>query len=259
MIGVFDSGIGGLSVLRELRKALPKADFTYFGDTANVPYGGRPDNQVTLLALNDVQLLRQFSPVLIVAACNAATSVAITPLREANPDIPIVGVVPVVKTLAVRTKKKKAVVITTEATVKSATYSDLKRRFAAGVEILELTRPEWVGFTEQGRIDDEEVRASVEVAAKEIQNFGADVVALGCTHFPFLRLAIETALPGVEILDSGAAVARQVASVLSRNATLERAGTMGNVQYFCSGDPIEFSRVASALLGQNVRAVQKTS
>lgn len=254
MVALFDSGVGGLSILREVRKALPGSDFVYYGDTTHVPYGGRPNNEITLLSLNAVQCLSGLQPDLVVVACNTATSVAIAALREANPGLPIVGVVPVLKTTAERTKSGRVAVLATDATLKSASYVELKQTFAQGIEVLELALPEWVTFVEQGNVDGEGVEQSAASVAEKVTTFGADVIALGCTHFPFLRPVIEQALPGVLVLDSGPAVARQVVRVLTNNGKLLAAQESGTVKYCCSGDPGQFSAVATKLLGEKINA-----
>lgn len=220
MIGVFDSGVGGLSVLREVRKLLPHEDFVYLGDTANVPYGGRKDEHIRQLSEAAVQTLLRYHSDLVVVACNAATSVAINQLRLDYPKLPIVGVVPVLKTAAEQTKTNKIAVLATVATLTSRTYADLKEQFARDLQVLELALPEWVLLVERGELDGSTIRSSVMQVAEQVEAFGADVVALGCTHFPFLRPEIEQAMPMVVVLDSGPAVARQVVRVLTANQKL---------------------------------------
>lgn len=254
MIGVFDSGVGGLSVLREIRKLLPQGDFVYFGDTANVPYGGRKDDHVRQLSEAAVQTLLRYQPDVVMVACNAATSVAINQLRLDHPKLPIVGVVPVLKTAAEQTKTSKIAVLATVATLTSRTYADLKERFARDLHVLELALPEWVLLVERGEVDGPAARASIMSVADQVKSFGVDVVALGCTHFPFLRRLIEEAMSNQAILDSGPAVARQVVRVLTANRALPPDGAKGSVAYLCSGDPGAFSAIASKLLGEDVRA-----
>lgn len=257
MIGVFDSGVGGLSVLQEIRKLLPQSDFVYFGDTANVPYGGRTDDHIKQLSEAAVQLLLRYQPDIVVVACNTVTSVAINQLRLDYPKLPIVGVVPVLKTAVERTKTNKIAVLATVATLTSRTYLDIKEKFARDQQILELALPEWVLLVERGVLDGPEVQYSVQQVAEQVRSFGADTVALGCTHFPFMRTMLEEAMPDVEILDSGPAVARQVVRVLRANGTLPETGREGTVTYLCSGDVEQFERVAGKLLGlEHIEAKQ---
>jgi glutamate racemase len=252
MIGLFDSGVGGLSILQELRRQWPQVDTVYFADTAHVPYGGRPQAEIRLLALNAVQQLLAYQPELIVIACNTATSVAITDVRAAHPEVPIVGVVPVVKTLAERTRNGKVAVVATPATLSSATYAQLKVAHAANVEVLEIPAPEWVMLIEHGEVDSPAAQAAVQNVATQIQIFGADVVALGSTHFPWLRPMIERLLPGVQVLDSGSAVARHVIRILSAQGKPSQGS--GQQIFLSSGDPASFAAIASRLLGEQITA-----
>ena len=243
-------------MFREIRNALPSADFMYYGDTAQVPYGGKSDDEIARLTLLAVALLKQRQPDLVVIACNTATSVAISMVRKRNPGLPVVGVVPVLKTAAEHTRTKHAAVLATDATLKSTSYRELKERFAGGTDMLELALPEWVTFVERGNLDGDDVEQSVQEVADKVTAFNADVVALGCTHFPFLLPVIEKAMPDVEVLDSGPAVARQVVHVLTNNGKLPATNGSGTVRYYCSGDPGQFSAVATRLLGERVSAEQ---
>lgn len=254
MVGFFDSGVGGLSVLVEVQRLLPSEEFVYFGDTAHVPYGPRPAREIAELSLAAVEWLRRRKPALVVLACNTATAVAIDTLRARHPDIPIVGVVPVVKTLAEQTRTRRVAVVATTATLQSATYRHLKKKFVQGVEILELARPEWVTSVEAGELTAPLLIASVSTTTKEILDWGGDCLALGSTHFPWLRPMITSALPGVRVFDSGPAVARQVVRVLTANGQLPHRSHRGQTTFVVSGDPRLFSLVASKLLGQTVTA-----
>ncbi len=258
MIGIFDSGVGGLSVLREVRKVLPDESFVYFGDSANVPYGGRSDVKIRRLSEAALQVLLRYSPNLVVIACNTATSIAVNQLRLDHPSLPIVGVVPVLKTAASATKTKCVAVLATYATLTSRTYQNLKEQYARDVNVVELALPEWVMFVEHGNVDGDDVRASMSSVAMQVASSKADVAALGCTHFPFLRKTISEAMPRVEVIDSGPAVARQVVRVLTANRALPADGATGGVTYLCSGDPGAFSAIASKLLGEPVVAQHET-
>lgn len=248
MIGFIDSGVGGLTILREVQRLLPTADVVYFGDTANVPYGGRTDDDIRRLSLAAVDQVMRHHPDLVVVACNTATSVAIHDIRAAHPNLPIVGVVPVLKTAAEKTQTKRVAVIATQATLTSRSYQELKARFASGVAVFEHAAPEWVTLTEAGRLSGPDVDQSVENVATGVRAFGADVVALGCTHFPFLRPVLQRCLPDVRILDSGPAVARQVVRVLTNNRRLPSSTEQGTVTFESSGDQRAFVTKASQLL-----------
>lgn len=253
MIAIFDSGVGGLSILKELTAQIPNEDVVYFGDTANVPYGEKSAERITEYSLNALQRLLKFAPKLVVVACNTATSVAIGKMRKFAAPTPLVGVVPAVKRMAEITKIGRGAVVATEATLATQTYADLKRQFAASMSILDLPRPEWVAFLESEHTDSAEAQQSISDTCARIQDFGADTLVLGSTHFPWLKPAIEPHLPGVEIIDSGAAVARQAKRLLSETSKVA-SSKKGSVQYLVSGDAAAFSEIASRLLGQNIAA-----
>lgn len=253
MIAMFDSGVGGLSILKELTLQTPNEDVVYFGDTANVPYGEKSAERITECSLNALQRLLEFAPELVVVACNTATSVAIGEMRKLAAPTPLVGVVPAVKRMAEITTIGRGAVVATGATLASQTYADLKRRFAASMDILDLPRPEWVAFLESGQAESDKAQQSFGETCARIQGFGADTLVLGSTHFPWLKPMIEPHLPGVEIIDSGAAVARQAKRLLSETSKA-LSTKKGSVQYLVSGDAVAFSEIASRLLGQNIVA-----
>lgn len=248
MIAVFDSGVGGISVLREIRRLLPQADIVYFGDSAHAPYGDRTDQDIIDLSLVAMDRLRAYHPQAIVVACNTATSIAIQALRQACPEVPIIGVVPVLKTVAEKTTGGRAAVLATRATLNSSSYQALKKAHVAKLKVLELALPEWVTFVESGLQDENAIRLSVAAVAREIAEHQADVVALGCTHFPYFRDRLQSALPNVLILDSGPAVARQVVRVLEQNNTLPGTEESGHITWLTSGDNERFSALAERLI-----------
>lgn len=254
MIAVFDSGVGGLSVLQEIERILPAEDVVYLGDTANVPYGTKAAEEITRLAIQATAFLLNAQPDIIVVACNTATSVAITTLRSRFPTVPIVGVVPVMKTLATQTITKRVAVCATSATLQSALYQKLKEDFCAGIVVLELARPEWVTFVESGQIDSPQLVASVASTLSEVQTFGADVMAFGCTHFSFLRSSIGSLTNGIRVLDSAPAVARHVARILGMVRRRSTKPRDRKEAFFSSGDPVLFSKTASLLLARQITA-----
>ncbi len=252
MIGLFDSGIGGLSILRSIRRQMPKLDIVYLADTANFPFGTKPDEAVCELSLTAKQRLVKAGAKLIVVACNTATTVSLARLREGNDAVPIIGTVPVVKTLATSSRNKKVAVLATDTTIKSEYYQHLRDEYLTGFDVLELALPEWVEIVESGDVHGSRAQAAVQAVAEKIQERQVDAVALGCTHFPFLKRILGSMLPGVIILDSGAAVGRQVARVLqaSGQPTVEH----GQVTYLTTAQPEQFSRVASDLMDQRIQA-----
>jgi glutamate racemase len=254
-VGVFDSGIGGLTILRELLAALPGERFIYFGDDANCPYGPRPEREVRALALASARWLVDRGAKVIVVACNAASVTARQTLRAAFPDIPIVVVVPAVKPAAEMTRSGKIILAATARAINDRFTHSLIDDFARDIEVISVACPSLVELVEQGCLTGEvPERAIARYLAPSLAQ-GADVVVLGCTHFPALRGAVEAVVgPGIAVIDSGAAVARQTYRQLADRRLLASPGSPGGFALWTSGDPERFARVASLVLGQPVTA-----
>jgi len=262
-IGVFDSGAGGLTILSALRAELPHEHYVYFGDTINCPYGTRSDEEIIALTSKACEFLIEQGVKLIVIGCNTASQAALTTLR-ASFAVPFIGVVPAVKPAARATKKGRIGVAATNQAAKAIYLRQLIDEFAGGIEVFAVGCPELVTLVEQGDFDqpcaDEIVREALEPLLKE----KVDVIVLGCTHFPALRSVIERITNhNVQVIDSGAAIARRTHSVLDAESLMRQSGTnglsAGDLQVWCSGDPKAFGAVASKLLGHPVTAYQATS
>jgi len=255
-IGVFDSGFGGLSVLRALRAQMPDELFVYLADSAYCPYGEKDDRtieaRVHLLA---GELVDRACKALVIA-CNTACSVAIESLRERF-DLPIVGLEPAVKPAILRSKHRRVVVLATPRTVRGEKLRRLIETHAGPVVVETIPAPGLVELVESGQIHDRVARARVSELLEGPLARGCDAVVLGCTHYPFLAgIVAEIAGPSVAILSSGAPVARQTERVLERAGLRSRAANPGGCAYFTTGDAGDFERVASALLGIPVRVEQ---
>ncbi len=209
-IGVVDSGVGGLSVLREIRARLPEVALGYVADSAYVPYGQLdPDTIVRRTDLLASFLLEQGARVIVVA-CNTATAAAVPGLR-ARISVPVVGMEPAVKPAAAATRNGTIGVLATVGTLQSARFAALLDRFAGPVRVITRSCPGWVEQVEDGRLDGPETEALVSRDVTPVVAAGADTLILGCTHFPFLRPVVERAAgPDVAVVDTGRAVARQV-------------------------------------------------
>lgn len=258
-IGVFDSGVGGLTILTALQRTLPQEDFIYIGDTAHCPYGTRSEAEVVDLSLRACRFLIQRDVKLIVVACNTASQSALNTLR-ATYAVPFVGVVPAVKPAARITRSGRIGVIATNQAARAAYLQQLIDHFAEGIEVEAIGSPEMVTLAEQGEFDGPHVEEVVKRALQPLLAKGVDVIVLGCTHFPALRPTIER-LAGkrVQVIDSGAAIARRTYSILeSEDALHPDSPTGGNLEVWCSGEPEAFSKVASKLLGYPVTAKQTT-
>lgn len=215
-IGVFDSGVGGLSVLRAIRRELPKESIIYLADQANVPYGGRTLQEVRQLSKEITKYLLAQGAKLIVVACNTASAAALHDLRRTFEGVPFVGMEPAVKPASESTKSGVVGVLATPATFQGALYASVVERFAAGVELLQHTCPGLVGEIEAGRLDSLETVAILESALRPMLERGIDTVVLGCTHYPFVIPIIQGITgPDVRVIDPAPAVARQARRLLT--------------------------------------------
>jgi glutamate racemase len=253
-VGIFDSGVGGLSVLREMRRILPGVPTLFLGDQGHVPYGPRPLQEVRGFARGITRLLLEHGARLIVVACNAASAAALKPLRAAFPDVPFVGMEPAVKPAAEQTRSGKVGVLATPATFQGELYASVVERFAGSVTLFTDTCPGLVSQIEQGDLRGPATRAILERALQPMLAAGIDTVVLGCTHYPFvIPLVREIAGPSVRVIDPSPAVAQQARRVLELKAPevlaeAERIGP-GPVRFLTSGDPRALARLLPALLG----------
>jgi len=273
-VGVFDSGVGGLTILNDLLRELPAERFVYFGDTGNCPYGVRTEAEIQRLAFGAAEFLLARGAKILVVACNTASVSALAALRERFPEIHFVGVVPAVKPAAERTRIGRIGVASTEASARGDYLKRLIAEHANGVQVLAAGCPRLVTLAEAGMLDGPEVEAAVRGYIQPMLDAGIDELVLGCTHFPAQRAAFErVAGLGVEVIDSGVAIARQTRRVLERDGRLAgpaptsppslsheaegerqpRTLETGD-ELWCSGDVDRFERTAAAILGCSIRA-----
>ncbi|MBN2288022.1 MAG: glutamate racemase [Candidatus Glassbacteria bacterium] len=257
MIGIFDSGVGGLSLLRELDHSLPEADFLYLSDSACFPYGTRPPEWIKDRAAAITRVLTGRGCSLVVAACNTATVAAIEHLRKKFP-VPFVGIVPPVKPAAATSPEKPLAVLMTENTAEGSKYTDLVKTYAGDSVVAEVRLPllaevvEELGFTDPVQAE----RVVAEVRSRLGKSRSGWRLVLGCTHYVFLRPLLERGLgPEVEVLDPCSAVAAQVVRVCeSRGITVIEGGAR---RYLTTGDPERFAWQVSELLGVQRPQVEK--
>jgi len=263
-VGVFDSGVGGLTVLRDLLRELPDERYVFFGDTGNCPYGVRPESEIIQLSLNGTAFLLERGVKLIVVACNTASSAAIATLRAEHPEVEFVAVVPPVKPAAELSRVKRIAVAATNSAARSAYLRGLIHEFAKGVEVYPVGCQPLVTLAEAGRLDGPEVEREIRQRIEPLLAKGIDVLALGCTHFPAMRPVFERVVgPGVQVIDSGAAVARRTRDVLTlhgllaasdRGPAAEPRAPRPDDEFWRSGTETSFEEVASLLLGGPVEA-----
>lgn len=248
-VGVFDSGVGGLSVARELRAALPAEHLLYLADTAYVPYGNRTLEEVRVRTLAAGLHLQAAGAKVLVVACNTASGAALEILRE-RLSIPVIGLEPAVKPAVAMSKNRRVGVMATVGTLASERFARLVRTYGDGAEVIAQGCPGLADLVEGGLTDGPELRATLETFAAPLRAAGVDTVVLGCTHYPFIRDAIAEALgPDVALIDSGTAIARQTARVLRERGALAGEGA-GSLRVLTTAGVGEVAPVVARLWGE---------
>lgn len=257
-IAVFDSGLGGLSVVRHLRAMLPAEDIVYFGDTARVPYGTKTRTTVVSFALDDARFLLQFEPKLIVVACNTASALAMQEIVAASP-VRVIGVVePGARAAVERAGGEPIAILGTEATVNSGAYPAAIAASGAQNVVVQKACPLFVPLVEEGReASDPIVGLTVEGYLAPLRGQGVRVAVLGCTHYPLLREAIAAALgPGVTIVDSGRETSVAVQRQLEGSGKLCEKSRSGTMRCYVSDNPARFRAVGSRFLEREIEHVE---
>ena len=248
-IGVFDSGVGGLSVLKAIRSQLPAQPVFYFADQAHVPYGSRTLEEVCAFSSAITEFLLDLGSAMIVVACNTASAAALQELRGIFPDTRFVGMEPAVKPAAEQTRTGVVGVLATPATFQGRLYSSVVERFAKDVILLQDTCPGLVKEIEKGNLDGSETRRILEDAIRPMLAQDIDTIVLGCTHYPFVIPQIrEIAGKGVNVIDPAPSIARQVGRVLDSLGIVQLPDFQAEVRYFTSGAPLELEKLLPMLL-----------
>ncbi|HEU4562975.1 MAG TPA: glutamate racemase [Longimicrobium sp.] len=248
-IGIFDSGIGGLSVAREIRSALPHEHLLYVADSAFVPYGDRTMDEVRARTLAAGRYLEGRGAKLLVVACNTASGAALELLRE-RLSIPVVGLEPAVKPAVAGSRNGRVGVMATVGTLRSDRYARLVQAYGNGAQVIAQPCPGLADAIEDGHLDDDVLRALLPGFTEPLKAAGVDTVVLGCTHYPFVREQIAAALGAdVTIVESGPAIARRTVRVLADAGALETGGT-GSLRILTTGDPAEVGTVATRIWGE---------
>ena len=259
-IGLFDSGVGGLSIWREFVQLVPDADTVYVADQANVPYGTRQLVEVKRLSEAIARFLLDEGASMVVVACNTASAAALHHLREVFPEVPCVGMEPALKPAVAQSRSGVVGVLATPATFHGELFASLVERYAGSARVVTQVCPGLVEAIEAGALDSQETKERIAQCIAPLIEADADHLVLGCSHYPFVRSAIEEAAgPDVVIVDPSAAVARQAASVLhsSRLACAarrsgDRAGRESSHLFFTTGEAPPFARMLDRLVGPTV-------
>jgi glutamate racemase len=259
-VGIFDSGVGGLTVLREISRVLPQEDTIYFGDTARVPYGTKSPETVTRYAREITSFLVRRDIKLLVVACNTASAVALPTLKRLF-SIPVVGVIEPGARRAVEVSCSGRIgVIGTAGTIRSSAYTRAIKRLNPSAEVLTKACPLFVPLAEEGWVDNQVARLTAVTYLQELKDAGVDTLVLGCTHYPLLKpLIAEVMGSGVMLVDSAAETARTVAEILAQKKCLRPSSEMGNHHYYVSDIPAGFIRVGSRFLGERLGDVYQVN
>jgi len=250
-IGVFDSGVGGLSVLRAIREQMPEESVIYFGDQGHIPYGPRPMKQIQNFSEAITRFLLNKGAKIIVVACNAASAAALTYLRQRFSDVSFVGMEPAVKPAAEHTETGVVGVLATPATFQGALYASVVERFANGVKLLQDPCVGLVQQIEKGDLNGSATRKILEDALHPMLEKNIDTVVLACTHYPFvIPLIQEIAGEKVRVIDPAPAVARQTKRLLEARGLKRELDSRGEVRFFTSGDANLVQSLLPKLLGE---------
>jgi glutamate racemase len=251
-IGIFDSGVGGVSVLRAIREQMPGESIIYFGDQGHIPYGPRRMEQIRNFSEAITNFLLEKNAKIIVVACNTASAAALKYLREKFSDVEFVGMEPAVKPAAEHTQTGKVGVLATPATFQGALYASVVERFANGVELFQNTCPGLVQQIEQGDLDGEETRRILEGALLPMLEKNIDTVVLGCTHYPFVIPLIQQIVgDNVRVIDPAPAVAKQTGRLLETKGMSASPESKRQVKFYTSGNPAELKSLLPKLLGES--------
>jgi len=257
-IGIFDSGVGGISVLRAVREQMPEESVIYFGDQGHVPYGSRSLEQIQNFSETITRFLLEQGAKIIVVACNAASAAALKYLRAKFPDVPFVGMEPAVKPATERTQTGKVGVLATPATFQGALYASVVERFANGVELFQSTCPGLVQQIEMGNLDGKETRRILEEALLPMLDRNIDTVVLGCTHYPFVIPLIQQIVGDtVRVIDPAPAVAKQVGRLLEARGMRNSSRSKRDVRFYTSGDADGLKCLLPLLSGEIGGEVEK--
>lgn len=263
-IGIFDSGIGGLTVLRAISQLLPHEHVVYLGDTARVPYGARSPAMVTRFATEVVSHLMRFPLKMVVIACNTVSACSLGALVETvdiTGAIPVLGVIgPGAHAAMAATRTGKVGVIATESTIQQGAYQRVLRTMAPGVQVWGQPCPLFVPLAEQGWVDNEVTLATAKRYLAPLQQEGVDSLILGCTHYPLLKGAIQEVMgPDVTLIDSAEATAREVQALLSTRGLLRQSQAPGRRHFMVTDAPERFARVGELFLGAPLETVEQVT
>lgn len=252
-IGIFDSGVGGTSIWKEIHALLPFENTIYLADSANAPYGTKGKDAIIQLSEKNTEYLLNHNSKIIVVACNTATTNAIKHLRQKY-DVPFIGIEPAIKPAALQTQTKAIGILATKGTLSSELFYNTSQLYSNGIEVVEQEGEGIVQLIESGKINSEEMKALLEIYLKPMLKANIDYLVLGCTHYPYLIPQLLKMLPNhIKIIDSGEAVARQAKAVLKQLNLLNLSNIKPDLKFYINSNP----KVMSQLLNNNFEVNQK--
>lgn len=248
-IAVIDSGVGGISVLRELIKIMPRENYIYFGDSKNAPYGSKNKDEVLAITRDNLEMLKEKGIKALVVACNTATSAAVRILREENPDLVIVGIEPAIKPPAVTLDNPKVLVMATPLTLKEEKFQRLVERYSDKADIIPLPCHRLAELIENGHIDSDELDSYIASLLVPYREQNIDALVLGCTHYPHVREIIERHIaPSVKIFDGGEGTARETLRRLTEADLLCPPSQTGVIEIYNSSNDQKMIELSKKLL-----------
>ncbi|CAH1225424.1 Glutamate racemase [Paenibacillus plantiphilus] len=252
-IAILDSGVGGLTVVKEVMRQLPREKIIYFGDTARAPYGPRPAEEVHRFTSEIVHYLIQYRPKMLVIACNTATAVALEDIRSCV-SIPVVGVIhPGARAANGRTQTGIIGVIGTEGTIRSGAYEQALKQLSSSNEVISLACPRFVPLVEKGNFRSEETYETVRESLESLKQRQLDTLILGCTHYPFLADTISEVMgKGITLISSADETAREISTILYDRNRMASNNELPVHHFFCSGEPGMFKSIAQQWLGEQI-------
>lgn len=261
-IGIFDSGIGGLTVVKEVIRSLPEEKIVYFGDTARVPYGPKSKETVIRFSIENILFLLRNKVKLIIIACNTASSVALSAVEE-NFKVPIIGVInPGVREAVRVTKNKKVGIIGTTATIRSKAYEKKIKEQEPRTKVFSVACPLFVPLVEEGWLNASVTREVAKIYLAPLKKQKIDTIVLGCTHYPLLKLVIKKTLgAGITMVDSAKEVTREAKNILEKYRMLApcQRSRGNNLKFFVSDEPKNFAKLGKRFLGIDLKDVRKVS
>ncbi|OIO38113.1 MAG: glutamate racemase [Candidatus Omnitrophica bacterium CG1_02_46_14] len=258
-VGIFDSGIGGLTVLKEIRREVPNENIVYYGDTAHLPYGTKSKETITKFSIDNVNFLKAFNTKIVIVACNTASALSLDALKKEF-SFPVIGVIePGAKQALSETKNGRVGVVGTKSTIGSGSYEACLKKMDPSVRVYSAACPLFVPFVEEGWLDGEIVSKVARLYLTQLKSFGIDTLILGCTHYPLLSQVIQKTIGSrVKLVNSAEETAREVKTLLEKlNLGSRKKTNDQKTQFFVSDEPEQFRVLGERFLGQPIHSVAK--